>query len=87
MYNIGFLFFTLGNRNNRYGLVGYGEDGVDSHTMEGKIFNDADKFAMGLENLKFTNDGGPYINSLKAISYASILPFRTGVKKTVILVR
>ncbi|XP_053394173.1 apolipophorins-like [Mercenaria mercenaria] len=74
-----------GSSNNQYSLVGYAGSMVDSHTMEGQLFNDATKFAMGLENLRF-NNLGPYTDPLSALKYASNLPFRTAVKKTVILV-
>lgn len=50
------------------------------------MFNSADKFAMGLENLRF-NNLGPYADPLAAVMYATKLPFRTGVMKTIVLVR
>ena len=53
--------------------------------MEGQIFNDASKFAMGVESLKFVNLG-PYTDPLTAVMKASNLPFRTGVSKAIVLV-
>ena len=53
--------------------------------MEGQIFNDASKFAMGIESLKFVNLG-PYTDPLTAVFKASNMPFRTGVSKAVVLV-
>jgi len=55
--------------------------------MEGQIFNDADKFAMGLENMKFNKGSGYYSNALSAVMYAAQLPFRVGVTKTIVLAR
>ena len=74
-----------GSSNNRYSLIGFAGDSVTSHTMKGQIFNDASKFAMGVESLKFVNLG-PYTDPLSAIMKASNMPFRTGVTKTVVLV-
>lgn len=59
---------------------------MHSHTMEGQLFNDATKFAMGLENLRFDSTD-PYTDPLSAVKFASNLPFRTGVRKIAILVR
>ena len=77
-------FFT-GLSNNRYSLVGYAGDSINSHTMEGQIFNDASKFAMGIESLQFVNLG-PNTDPLTAVLRASNMPFRTGVSKSIILV-
>ncbi|KAL4235628.1 hypothetical protein ACF0H5_004023 [Mactra antiquata] len=74
-----------GVSGNRYSLVGYAGSMIDSHTMEGRLFNEATKFTMGLENVHF-NSIGPYSDPIAAMEYASSLPFRTGVKKVMILV-
>ncbi|WAR23117.1 APLP-like protein [Mya arenaria] len=72
-----------GMRGNQYGVVGYSDE-VVSHTMEGQLFNEGSKVAMGLENLRYqknlmTSD------PLAAVMYATSLPFRTGVKKSIVL--
>lgn len=74
-----------GTSDNRYSLYGYSRNMMHSHTMEGRLFNDATKFTMGLENLQFDNMD-PYTDPLTALKFASSLQFRTAVKKTVILV-
>jgi hypothetical protein len=74
----------LGLSDNLYGLVGYSDGRVSSHTMEGRLFNEASKVGKGLENLRFTSDasGG---TPMEAVKYASTLPYRQGVTKIIIL--
>lgn len=74
-----------GLADNRYSLIGYAGDSINFHTMEGKIFNDASKFTMGIESLKFVNLG-PYTDPLTAVFRAANMPFRTGVSKAIVLV-
>jgi len=72
-------------RDNRYSVVGYSDVAV-THTMEGRVFNHASKVAMGLENLR-TNVPDVAVDPLAALATAIDLPFRTGVTKTIILIR
>ncbi len=77
-----------GLQNNRFGLVGYGGEGIysmpHSHTLEGELFNSRHKFAPILDNFQIHDTKNA--DTLAAISYAATYPFRAGVSKTVIVV-
>ena len=78
---------VLGMVKNKYGLVGYGGEGIysepHSHTMKGELLNNKYKFVVGTFPVTSDNPSDP----LKAVEYASNYPFRTGASKTIILIR
>ena len=53
--------------------------------MNGKIFNSGDKILLALENFSMMKSGES-ADGLAALHFASKLPYRTGVGKTVVLV-
>jgi len=77
-----------GLQTNRFGVIGFGgalvHNDEQSHTSEGKLFNDARKLHLAINSLKFTPEG-PNTDMLKAVKYATNYPFRTGVSKNVII--
>jgi len=72
---------------NKYAIVGFGGKASLAtphvHTMDGQIFNSRDKIQAGLEN--FNAVAGDSHDILRAIRFASNLPFRGGVSKNLIL--
>jgi hypothetical protein len=81
-------FKRTGINNNRYSIVGYGAAGSlhtpHIRTMDGQIFNTHDKILLGLDD--FTQVYGDSADAMTAIYYASKLPFRAGVSKSIIIV-
>jgi len=79
-----------GLRNNRFGLVGFGGEGVmnseHSHTIDGQIMNTHDKLATAINSLRFTGEGSND-DGLRAVRFASLYPFRTGVSKNIVLLK
>ncbi|XP_064626174.1 apolipophorins-like [Lineus longissimus] len=77
-----------GLQNNRFAVVGFGGQGVhnfdQTHTTEGKLFNDARKLHLAINSLDFQQDG-PNMDMLRAVKFATNYPFRTGVSKNVII--
>jgi len=82
-------FKSQGLQDNRYGLVGFGGEGVHSephtHTIDSKLFNRARKFLLGSDGLDFSGNG-QYNDTFNAVRAATKYPFRTGVAKSIILV-
>lgn len=82
-------FRQSGISDVRFGLVGYGLSGVlnepHTHTIDGEIFNSADKINGVMGNFVIT-DEQTNEDSLAAINFASQYPFRAGASKTIILV-
>ena len=78
----------LGIRDNRFGLVGYGGEGVDNlphtHTIKSKLFGAAESLRIGTANLD--TKPGAYKDVRAAVKFAAQYPFRAGVAKAVILV-
>lgn len=81
-------FKRSGITNNHYSVIGYGAQGSlnapHMRTMDGQIFNTHDKFLLALD--EFSRPAGESADALSAIYYASKLPFRAGVSKTLVLV-
>jgi hypothetical protein len=76
-----------GLTNARYAIVGFGgKDHLASphiHTMDGEIFNAANKISQGLN--KFDLEAGELLDPMDAIRYAAKLGFRAGASKNFIL--
>ncbi|KAJ8305570.1 hypothetical protein KUTeg_016115 [Tegillarca granosa] len=70
---------------NRYGLISFGSESLHGHTIEGQLFNDATKFAKGIENLQFAQHRET--DPLNAILSAANFPFRSGVSKSIVLLQ
>lgn len=73
----------------RYAVVGFG--GKQKHltpahvqTMDGQIFNSANKLSWALNN--FDSEPSDDADAMAALSYAARLPFAAGASKTVILI-
>lgn len=77
--------FIPGLRENRYGLVGFTRKSAHPYTMEGNLFNNAQKFAMGVESLKLSESDENY-NPQDGLKLAANYPFNSGVAKSIILV-
>jgi len=81
-------FKLEGMKNSRYSVVGYGGEGVmgnaHTHTMNGAIFNSPDKLLLALEGFEAMKSGNA--DGLEALAFASRLPFRAGVGKTIIMI-
>jgi len=81
-------FKSQGLQNNRYGLVGFGGEGVHSeehsHTIDSKLFNKARKFILGSDGLVFSKEGTNN-DAFRAVRAAAQYPFRTGVAKSIIM--
>ncbi|KAH3831766.1 hypothetical protein DPMN_105036 [Dreissena polymorpha] len=75
-----------GKQENRYSLVGYYDGTPTTYTIEGQLFNQAVKFAKGVENLRFNGVQGRTSDLLSVLQHVTSLPYRPGVKKTVVLV-
>ncbi|CAH1773813.1 unnamed protein product [Owenia fusiformis] len=79
----------LGLSNNRFGIVGFGGEGVHNkphtHTVGGEIMGDSRRFSFGAANLDFEEDG-EFKDTLGAIEKAAHYPFRQGVSKSIVLV-
>jgi len=75
-----------GIRDNQFGLVGFGGEGVHNkphtHTIKGRFFDSAE--ALRLVTLE--ENAGTYNDVRRAVQYAAIYPFRTGVSKNIVLV-
>ncbi|XP_022087369.1 uncharacterized protein LOC110977488 [Acanthaster planci] len=74
--------------DNRFGLMGFGGEGVYNlphvHTIDGQIFNEKRPLSMqGLPELQFAEDGSN--DTFAAILAAANYPFRAGVAKHIIL--
>src|SRR6218665_1049011 len=73
--------------DTRYAIVGFGgKDHLTTphiHTMDGQIFNTANKISQGLN--KFDLEAGELRDPMAAIRYAAKLAFRAGASKTFIL--
>ncbi|XP_033646963.1 uncharacterized protein LOC117306591, partial [Asterias rubens] len=74
--------------DNRFGIVGFGGEGVHDlphiHTIDGAIFNEKRRLRMqGLTALEFSEDGSN--NTFDAILAAANYPFRAGVAKNIVL--
>lgn len=80
-------FKERGIKRARYSLVGYAGDAKlrtpHLHTMEGEISQSKFKFGKALQN--FRPSGADSEDPLEAIEYASRLPFRAGVTKSILL--
>jgi hypothetical protein len=76
--------------NNRFGLVGFGGKGVHNrphiHTIDGAIFNQANKFVLGVDALVNADDDSGSNDTLAAVLFAANYPFRAGVSKNIILI-
>lgn len=76
-----------GMSNTRYAIVGFGgKDHLSTphiHTMDGQIFNTANKISQGLN--KFDLEAGQLRDAMAAIRYSAKLAFRAGASKTFIL--
>ncbi|ELU04621.1 hypothetical protein CAPTEDRAFT_222921 [Capitella teleta] len=81
-------FKSTGITNNRYSIIGYGATGSLNtphiRTMDGQVFNTHDKILLGLDD--FTKGYGESADALAAIYYASKLPYRAGVSKSIVMV-
>ncbi|XP_070564132.1 uncharacterized protein [Ptychodera flava] len=83
-------FKSQGLQGNRYGLIGFGGEGVHSdvhsHTIDSKLFNKARKFLLGSDSLVFSEaETAKNNDTFNAIRAATEYPFRTGVAKSIIL--
>jgi hypothetical protein len=81
-------FKRNGLEGNRFGLVGYGGEGVHSkehtHTIDSELFNKARKFLLGSDSLVFSRHTENN-DTLRAVLAAAQYPFRSGVAKNIIL--
>ena len=81
-------FMKKGLRRNRFAIVGYGaQDQLNAphvHTMDSEIFNTHDKINIGLAN--FEREPAEHTDVFTALRYASKLPFRVGVSKSLVLI-
>ncbi|XP_077982070.1 uncharacterized protein LOC144437076 [Glandiceps talaboti] len=81
-------FKAQGLEDNRYGLIGFGGEGVHStehtHTIDSKNFNKARKFLLGSDGLVFS-ETSKNNDTFSAIRKAANYPFRTGVSKSIIV--
>uniref|UniRef100_A0A194ANN9 Putative apolipophorins-like protein isoform X1 n=1 Tax=Pinctada fucata TaxID=50426 RepID=A0A194ANN9_PINFU len=84
VYEVENSLMKKGLISNRYGLVGYGKHGPNSYTMEGQLLNEASKFNMGVESLKFSSH---FTDAMQAIMHSINYPFRSGVAKNIILLQ
>jgi len=77
-----------GMRDIRYGLVGFGGEGVHqlphTQTFDSQTMTTADKFRQGSESLQFSANGDEQ-DVLAAIRYAAGYRFREGAAKVIIL--
>jgi hypothetical protein len=77
-----------GLKNSQYAVVGFGGQEHLSlahvHTMDGQLFNAANKVAATFNG--FSVDSGTSPDALSAIAVAARLPFRAGASKTIILI-
>jgi len=75
------LLQAEGLKNSRYAIVGYGGKGHLSlshvHTMDGLIFNTADKIPLALN--RFELEAGDKTDAMAAIRYAAKLQYRAGM--------
>ncbi|XP_070564133.1 uncharacterized protein [Ptychodera flava] len=83
-------FKSQGLQDNRYGLIGFGGEGVHSevhsHTIDSKLFNKARKFLLGSDSLIFSEaETAKNNDTFNAIRAATEYPFRTGVAKSIVL--
>ncbi|KAL5015760.1 hypothetical protein ScPMuIL_005349 [Solemya velum] len=85
IWNMDKLLKQTGLRENRYGLVGFTRKSAHPYTMEGNLFNNAQKFAMGVESLKLSESDENY-NPQDGLKLAANYPFNSGVAKSIILV-
>lgn len=73
----------------RYAIVGFGGkqhlDTPHVHTMDGQIFNSANKVRMATNNFDFMSSAAGS-DAMFALRYAAQLPFRAGASKTIVLV-
>merc|ERR1712015_169147 len=77
--------------NNRFALTAFGGDDVHaaphSHTMDGKVWNGADRFARGIRSLKFAVGGGEKKDGgvEEALEFAVNSRWRAGASRTIVL--
>ena len=56
-----------------------------SHTLDGQIMNTYDRLAAAFSALRFTGEG--HNDALRAVRFAALYPFRTGVAKNIVLIK
>lgn len=81
-------FKSEGLKNTQYAVVGFGgQDHLSVpqvRTMDGQIFNSANKVASTFSG--FSLEGGSAPDIMAALGYAARLPYRAGASKTILLV-
>lgn len=74
--------------NNRFGLIGFGGEGVHdlphSHTITGQLMGPSRQMKSAAESLVFSDEGHSK-DAIGALKLAAGYPFRAGVAKTVIM--